>query len=163
MKIELSYTTKLEEVYQDDNIIAILDEKLQATSPARTVDYVGLALDHIEYAIKDAKSAIKGYQEAVKFEEARQEYIKEEVAKWLEGTGLNKLDGIIVSSMTVNEVKPQNNLIIQNEEALINQGYFKTVLDETAVKQALQNGDDVEGAELEVVHVANKIRVNKKR
>ena len=163
MKIELSYTTKLEQVTASSDILAILDHKLDATSPAQTVDYMALALDHITNKQDDISSAIAKLQELKKAEASRAEFIKEECAKWLEGTGLDKLDGLIVSSVTVNEAKPKENLIIEDEETLINQGYFKTVLDKTAVKQALQNGDDIEGASLEVVHVANKIRVNKRR
>ena len=163
MKIELSYTTKLEQITDSSDVLAILDHKLDATSPAQTVDYMALALDHIKAKQDDISEAIAKLQALKKDEVSRAEFIKEECAKWLEGTGLDKLDGLIVSSVTVNESKPKENLVIENEEVLINQGYFKTVLDKTAVKQALQDGKNLEGATLEVTHVANKIRVNKKK
>ena len=163
MIIAKTYTTKLEQVSNDDSVIAILDAKIEATSPAQTVDYMGLALDNVSRKVAEAKQAIKAIQEIIKHEEARAEHIKEQCAEWLEGTGLDKLDGMIVSSVTINETKPKQELMITSEEALINGGYFKTVVDKTAVKQALQNGEEVEGATLEVTHVANKIKINKKR
>ena len=162
-QIQLSYTTKLEAISGNDDVLAILDAKLEATSPAQVVDYIGLADKHIEDKMSEIATAIKTLQELKKHEEARKDFIKEKCAEWLEGTGLDKLDGLIVSSITINETKPQENLIIENEDALINQGYFKTVLDKSKVKKALQEGVELEGASIEVVHVANKIRVNKKK
>lgn len=161
--IEKSYTTKLEAVSDRDDVQAILNSKLDATSPAQTVDYMALALDNIDNKVIDAKNAIKAIQEVIKHEEARKEHIKEQCAEWLEDTGLDKLEGMIVSSVTINKTAAKENLIVMDEDALINQGYFKTVLDKTAVKKALQDGKEVEGAKLEVIHVANKIKVNKKR
>jgi hypothetical protein len=162
-EIQLSYTTKLEMITDKDDVIAILDHKLEATSPAQTVDYMALAIDHIDAKIADGKSAIKAIQEAIKHEESRKEHIKEQCSNWLEGTGLDKLNGMIVSSVTINKAKPQENIIITDEEALINGGYFKTVVDKTKAKNDLLAGLEVEGAHIEVVHVANKIKVNKKR
>ena len=161
--IEKTYTTRLEAVSGNDSVQAILDNKLEETSPAITVDYIALALDHIEDKKAEITDAIKTLQDMKKHEELRAEFIKEECATWLEGTGLDKLDGLIVSSVTINETKPKQELIITDEEALINGGYFKTVVDKTVVKKALQDGVEVEGAELEVVYSANKIKINKKR
>ena len=161
--IQLTYTTKLESVVHDSDVCAILDAKLEATSPAQLTDYVGLALDHITAKRTDIKAAIKQLQELDKHEANREEFIKEQCANWLEATGLDKLDGLIVSSMTINNTKPKENLIVTDEDACINAGYFKTVMDTSAVKKALLDGVEVEGAHIEVVHVANKIKVNKKR
>ena len=163
MKIELSYTTKLEAIAQNDDVSAILDAKLQATSPAQVTDYVALALDHIKAKQDEIANAIKSLQELKKHEGARAEHIKEQVCNWIEGMGIDKLDGLITSSMTVNVAKPKEELVILNEEALINSGYFKTVIDTSMVKKALQDGIEVEGAKLDVVHVADKIQINKKR
>ena len=161
--IQLSYTTKLEAVSDRDDVQAILNNKLESTSPAQTVDYMALALDHIDSKIADAKSAVKAIQEVIKHEEARKEHIKEECAVWLEDTGLDKLDGMIVSSVSINKTKAKENLIVTDEEALINGGYFKTVIDTSKAKKDLLEGKEVEGARIEVIHVANKIKVNKKR
>lgn len=163
MEIQLSYTTKLETVTRKEDIKAILDAKLNATSPAQTVDYIGLAADHIQAKRNDIKNAIAQLRQIDQEEEARLELIKEQCAEWLEETGLEKLEGHIVSSITVNSPKPKEDLIIDDEEACFNAGHIKTVLDKASVKKALQNGEDVEGARLEVTHVASKIKINKKR
>ena len=52
--IQRSYETKLESA-DKNHVIAILDAKLEATSPERTADYVSLALDNIDSAIKRMK------------------------------------------------------------------------------------------------------------
>ena len=161
--IEKTYTTKLEAVSAKDDVLAILDAKLEATSGAGVVDYIGLATDHIEAKKEELSKHIKILQDMKKDEDARLTFIKEESAKWLEGNGIEKLDGLIVSSITINETKPKENLIVDDEEALINAGYFKTTVDTTKAKQALLSGVDVEGCHIEVVHDANKIKINKKR
>ena len=162
MIIAKTYTTKLEQVSNDDSVIAILDAKLEATSPAQTVDYMGLALDNVSRKVAEAKQAIKAIQDIIKHEEAREEHIKEQCAEWLEGTGLDKLDGMIVSSVTINKTEPKQEVII-TEAASVATKFWKSSIDKTAVKQALQNGEEVEGATLETTHVANKIKINKKR
>ena len=162
-KIQLSYTTKLEAISDIDDVKAIMDAKLEATSPAQTVDYVGLALDHIDAKVAEINATIKTLQEMKKHESDRKEHLKEQIGEWLEDTGLDKLDGLIVSSMTIHKAKPQENVIITDEAAVIDAGYFKPTIDKTKVKEALLSGIDVKGANIEVVHVANKIKVNKKR
>lgn len=163
MSIQLSYTTKLEAISDRDDVKAILNAKLEATSPAQTVDYVGLAVDHIDAKVADINSAIKALQELKKHEEARREYIKEQVCEWLEDNGLDKLEGMLVSSITVYQPETVKELVITDEEALINGGYFKPVVDKTMAKNCILNGIEVEGARVEITHQANKIKINKKR
>ena len=163
MELQKTYTTHLESITQDTDVIAILDHKCEDVGPARTVDYIGLALDNVDKKMADINAAIKQLQEMKKHEDARKEHIKEQTCNWLEGTGLDKLDGLIVSSMSINNTKPKEELIITDEESCINAGYFKTVLDKSELKKDLLEGKEVEGAKIEVIHVANKIKINKKR
>jgi len=162
--IEKSYTTTLEQVSIKDDALAILDHKLAVTSPERVADYMELVTGNIETKILNIKNYVAELNSIKKDEEDRLEYIKEQSASWLENEGVKKLEGIHVSSITINDTKPKENVIIENEEELINIGYYKKTLDKTAVKQALQSGKKLEGfATLEIIHMANKIKVNKKR
>lgn len=161
-KIQNRYETKLETA-DSTNIIAILDAKLEATSPNGVVDYVSFAVDNIDAQVHRMKSAIAELQGLCKLAEAQKDLIKVGSALWLEQSGIDKLNGDIVSSMSIYTPKAKDILIIHNEEALINQGYFKTVVDKTAVKQAILNGVDVDGAEIEVVHECDTLKINKRR
>ncbi len=60
-------------------------------------------------------------------------------------------------------LKEKTTVIIDNEEALINAGYFKAALDKTEVKNAILNGVELEGAHLEIEHQEPTIKINKKR
>ena len=161
-KIQTRYETKLETA-DHTNIISILDAKLEATSPEGVVDYVSFALDNQDAKIDRMKLAIKELGYLIKLEEQQKEIIKLGTVVWLTESGINSLSGDIASSMKITQPKPKENLIVHNEEALINQGYFKTVLDKTAVKQAILDGVEVEGAEIEVVHQEETLTVYKRR
>lgn len=163
MKLELSYTTKLEAVTDNSSVKAILDAKLEATSPAQLVDYVGLALNHIATKRAEIKDTIKRLQELDKQEANREEFIKEQTSAWLEDVGVDRLDGRLVSSMTVTPSKPKEDLVIDNEDALIAGGYAKMVLDNAMIKKQLLAGVEVEGAHIEVTHTQPKIKINKMR
>ena len=162
--IQQAYTTKLETATDDSNIIAILDAKLEATSPERVVDYVSFGIDNLNATIariKDAEAELK----AIKAEAQNQiDLIKHGTAQWLEQSGIDSLKGDRVSSMKVTQPKAKEELkITTNEDTLINQGFFKTSVDKTAVKNAILDGADVEGAEIEVVHQEQSLTVYKKR
>ena len=162
MKLQKRYETRLETA-DTENIGAILDAKLEATSSERVVDYVGFGLDNLELQMKrykDYKKELDGLIESV---ESQIDIIKVSTAKWLKESGVDSLNGDLVSSMKVTQPKSKEELKITNEESLINQGYFKTTADKTAVKMAIQNGVEVEGAEIEVTHLQESLTVYKKR
>jgi hypothetical protein len=165
-KFEKTYTYALELVTTNDSVKAILDDRVQSKDEGEMVEYIGSSISNIEFKIAKAKEKVKYIQDAIKDEELRLISVKEQVAEWLEDSGVEKMQGGLgddVSSITIYKAKPQENLIVTDEEALINGGYFKTVVDKAKAKEALIAGVEVEGAHIEVVHVANKIKVNKKR
>lgn len=161
-KIEVRKETRLETAPLHE-ISATLDYKLKETSPEGVADYIGLSIQNIDdrlLRIKEAESQIK----ALKSELTSQiEVIKIGSAKWLNECGIDKLQGIYVSSVSVSSSKPKETLKVVNEESLINQGYFKTSLDSTAVKNAIKDGASVDGATIEVLHCEDKIRVNTRK
>lgn len=166
-KFDKTYTYALELVTSKDSVKAILNDRASKKDEAGIVEYIGSAMFNVESKIDAAKQQVKDYNDAIKAEEMRLEYIKEQVAEWMEESGVDKLEGGLgdkVSSLTYFTPTPTQKEKIE-DEAKIDKKFFvtKTTLDKTAVKQALQNGEEVEGATLEVTHVANKIKINKKR
>ena len=161
-KIQKTYETKLETA-KSENIGAILDAKLEATSPERLVDYVSFALDNVDTQLARYKDYKKELDQLIKIAESQKELIKIETSKWLSDTGITNLKGDLVSSMKVTKPKEEVELKILNEESLINQGFFKTTVDKTAVKNALLNDENVEGAELEITHLEDSLTVYKKK
>ena len=161
-KLMKRYETKLETANASE-IVAILDMKLNATSPERVADYISFGLDNlksVEERIDDAIANLKQVKEDAK---SQADIIKIGVAKWLNESGVEKLLGDIVSSVKVKQPPLKIELKVTNEEALINAGYFKTVLDKTAVKKAIQNGVDVEGANIETTHLEDSITVYRRK
>ena len=161
--ISKNYKTRLEDAESAENIIAILDAKLEATSPQGVADYMGFSIDNIDSSIKRMKDAKKELDFLIKMHEKQKEIVKTGCALWLTQAGITKLDGDIVSSVSIYSPKPKETLKVTNEESLINQGYFKTVVDKTAAKNAILDGIKVDGAEIEVLHDSDTLKINKRR
>ncbi len=162
MKPIIEKSTRLETA-EPQEIEAILDHKLETTSAHQVADYAALSIDNIENRIAEIKSAeqeLKALRSALA---DQADIVKSGVASWLADTGLSKLQGNIVSSISVLVPKPSYDLVVDDEAALINAGYFKTVLDKTAVKNALLADEEIPGAHLDVTHHQEKIKVNRRK
>ena len=163
MKLTQRYETKLE-TSQIENIGAILDAKLEATSPEQLTDYISLGIDNLTATMERLSDAEKQLKEMKKDAQNQIDLIKIGSAKWLCETGITTLKGDIVSSMKVIEPKAKEELkITTDEDTLINQGYFKTKVDLTAIKNAIKDGVEIDGAELEITHSEQSLTVYKKR
>jgi len=160
-KIMNSYETKLQTADVSE-ISAILDAKLEATSPNGVADYVGLAIDNIKVQIERIKQAEKELKAIRAQAEQQLDLVGEGVAEWLADAGIDKLNGDYVSSISISSRKEKEELSIINEESLINRGYFKTVLDKTAVKNAVKNGIITDDASISITHLPDTTRVNKR-
>ena len=161
MKIELARETRLE-IAPIQEVKAILDARLETTSPESVADYIALSVQNLDdrlTKIKDAENQIK----ALKVEIVNQiSTIKHGSAEWLSSAGIDKLNGLYISSISISAPKPKEELKIVNEDALINAGYFKTTLDKTAVKNAIKDGVEIEGATIEITHEPEGLRINKR-
>lgn len=161
-KIIKRYETKLETA-SAENIGAILDAKLEATSPEQTVDYVAFAIDNLNSQldkIKDAEAELKLLKSDLNTQISM---IKHGTSAWLSECGVDSLKGLTVSSIKATTPKPKEDLKVTSEESLINQGFFKTTLDKTAVKNAIKNGVEIDGAEIEITHLEQSLTIYKKR
>ena len=161
-KITKRYETRLETA-SVENIKATLDAKLEATSPEQLTDYIAFALDNLDSQVARMKAAKKELDALIKANEAQKNIIKTQTAEWLNECGLDKLQGDITSSMTTYQPKAKETVKVLNEKALIDAGYFKTILDIAAIKEALENEVDIEGAELEVEHQTESLKINKRK
>lgn len=154
--------TKLE-TSSIDEVVAILDRKVEEIGANGTADYVYRAINNIDSGLSRIKEAIAELKSIEKDMKEQKEIIKTGTSRWLSSNGVTKLQGDIVSSLTVSEKTSSYELIITTEESLINAGYFKMSVDETAVKNALLNDVKLEGAYLNVTHNEDTIKINKRK
>lgn len=96
---------------------------------------------------------------------------KVQVAKALKSFGVGKLEGVIVSSITVQPSSQGSkmSLEITDPQALIDTGYFSVIVDEDAVREALSSADrraeveDYVRVIIETIEKSETIRINKRR
>lgn len=159
-----SNTTTLETLQH--SVGAILDEKLKATSPSQTIDYLAFALDNISSNIKRAKEAKKELDDYISEQNDILETIKIDSAKWLSDMGINKLEGMRVSSATIYNPVPEQKLIIEDRGYFLgNKNFIKISLDETAIKNFLLSTeiDYSEYAKIETTYKQPQIKINKRK
>lgn len=151
----------------DISVVQILNEKLKATSPERTVDYIEYSDTYIEnqlQQIKQAKEELKMIEANLKSDRER---IKEGASVWLSEMGIDKLDGLRVSSITTYTPAPTKKLVIHDRECIFlrDKEFIKTSLDETKVKKFLENTDVdySEFVELEITNKQPMIKINKRK
>lgn len=154
--------TKLESANIDE-IQAILDRKVELVGANQTADYIGRAVENIESGVDRVSEAIRELQAIKKDMQSQSETIKIGAAKWLAGCGIDKLQGDRVSSVSISDKKESIKLIVEDEEAVINAGYFTTVIDSAALKNALVSGVNIDGVKLELVYNEPSLRINKRK
>ena len=134
-------------------------------------DYIGLSLNEIKSKIDTLASDISDLQTLKKKLTSSLEIAKELTANVLVENGIDRIDGNIISSLTLTTPtsKTKDEIIIKNEEALINLGYVKFSVDIEAIEKALQTKEGkkelkkyVEVMPITVTTPA-KIKVNTKR
>ncbi len=134
-------------------------------------DYIGLSLNEIKSKIDTLSSDIAELQALKKKLSNALEIAKVQVAEIFASNGIDRIDGNIISSLTLTNptTKTKDEILIKNEEALINLGYVKFSVDLEAVEKALQTKEGkkelkklVEVTTLTITTPA-KIKVNTKR
>lgn len=157
------YESRLQAVNSIEEIAPVLDYKLEQKGASGVADYISLSVSNLE----DAKSRLAELEKEIKQRksdiDSQIEIIKIGSAAWLEDAGVDKLSGDIVSSITVSKRKDSIELVVTDEESLINAGYFKMSLDKTAVKNAILEGVELEGAHIETTIMQDTLRINRKK
>ncbi len=162
MELQKRYETNLETAGAE-TIHGILDNKLVTTSPEGVADYITLGVDNLEDKTVRIDKAISDLKQMKLDIKSQVSVIKEQSASWLSSTGVDRLDGLIVSSITVSEPKPTLEVNITDDATILQSKYVKATIDKTAIKKALQDGVTVTGAELITTHNQPTLRINKRK
>lgn len=146
-----------------DDMMAVFERKVAQSGAAGLVDYIGLSIQLLDDQAERLKIAKKEIDQLLKATAGQQEIIKIECAKYLSANGIDKLEGNLTSSIKVGAKAPTKKLIIEDESALIEAGYTKTVLDESLIKATIEAGEEVQGARIETIHNEDRITVYKRK
>ena len=134
-------------------------------------DYIGLSLNEIKSKIDTLTSDISELQALKKKLLNALDIAKVQVAEIFIANGIDRIDGNIISSLTLTNAttKTKDEIIIKNEDALINLGYVKFSVDLEAVEKALQTKEGKKELKklVDVIPITittpAKIKVNTKR
>jgi len=134
-------------------------------------DYIGLSIKELDNKIAYISDDIKELQALKKNLTLAKTTALEATAEVLSEYGIDRLDGTAISSITITPAKSKtkDTLNIINSEELIKLGYFRVVVDETSVKEAmctLEGMNEIDKfVEVGVVkeEVPAKIKVNFRR
>ncbi len=134
-------------------------------------DYIGLSLNEIKSKIDTLTSDISELQALKKKLSNALDIAKVQVAEIFIANGIDRMDGNIISSLTLSNAtsKIKDEIIIKKEDALINLGYVKFSVDVEAVEKALQTKEGKKELKklVDVIPITvttpAKIKVNTKR
>jgi len=102
-------------------------------------DYIGLSIKELDNKIAYINDDIKELQTLKKNLTLAKTTALEATAEVLAEYGIDRLDGTAISSITItpSKTKIKDTLTIINSEELIKLGYFRVVVDEQSVKEAM--------------------------
>jgi len=102
-------------------------------------DYIGLSIKELDNKISYISDDIKELQTLKKNLTLAKTTALEATAEVLAEYGIDRLDGTAISSITItpSKTKTKDTLNIINSEELIKLGYFRVVVDEQSVKEAM--------------------------
>ncbi|QKF67825.1 hypothetical protein AVENP_2297 [Arcobacter venerupis] len=134
-------------------------------------DYIGLSLNEIKSKIDTLTSDISDLQALKKKLNSALEIAKELTANVFLENGIDRIDGNIISSLTLTNAtsKTKDEILIKDENAVINLGYVKFSVDYAAIEKALQTKEGKKELKkfVEVTPITistpAKIKVNTKR
>jgi len=102
-------------------------------------DYIGLSIKELDNKIAYISDDIKELQALKKNLTLAKTTALEATAEVLVEYGIDRLDGTAISSITITpkKSKTKDTLNIINSEELIKLGYFRVVVDEASIKEAM--------------------------
>jgi len=152
---------------KDLTVIEILNEKAKATSPEQAVDYVEYTDTLISNELEQIKQAKKELSLLEAHLKSEQERIKIGAAEWLDSLGVDKLNGLRVSSLTTYTPKSKEVLKIEDEEFFIKKGFgievTTTTISPDLLKEWLAKNPKSKKATLEIIHKQPMITINKRK
>lgn len=134
-------------------------------------DYIGLSLNEIKSKIDTLAKDISDLQALKKKLTSSLEIAKELTANVLLENGIDRIDGNIISSLTLTNPtsKTKDEILIKDENAVMTLGYVKFSVDTDAIEKALQTKEGKKELKKFVdittitVSTPSKIKVNTKR
>ena len=134
-------------------------------------DYIGLSLNEIKSKIDTLTSDIQDLQALKKKLSNALDIAKVQVADIFLANGIDRIDGNIISSLTLTNptTKTKDEILIKDEKTLINLGYVKFSVDLEAIEKALQTKEGKKELKklVDVIPITvttpAKIKVNTKR
>ncbi len=134
-------------------------------------DKIANAFMTIDSKIQYIKEQTKLLQQVKKQLELSRSNAKEQVSKALTSFDVSKLEGVAISSITVNPASETSKTHVTpiNKDALIRAGYFTVVVDMEAVEEALYSADQRHEVEeyvdvrIETIQKPASIRINKRK
>lgn len=134
-------------------------------------DYIGLSFQEIDEKIDYLASEIKEIQSMKKSLESAKSIALEAVASVLGEYGVDRIDGTMISSITItpSKTKIKNTLTILDANALISLGYVNVTIDEKSIMEAMCTVEGMEKVdqyvEINVTeeNTPSRIKVNAKR
>jgi hypothetical protein len=137
----------------------------------RKADYIGLSLMSIDQKLEGIEEEIKELQELRKSMNEAKKIALEVGAEIMAEYGINKIEGMKISSLTITKPKEsfKQKITITNSDALMKLGYKHEVLDEQAVHEAINGADerrrieDFVSVDITTLSIKSKIKINQKR
>jgi hypothetical protein len=134
-------------------------------------DYIGLSLNEIKCKIETLSKDIQELQYLKKKLTSALEIAKVQVAEIFIANGIDRIDGNIISSLTLTNAtsKTKDEIFIKDENAVMGLGYVKFSIDMDAVEKALQTKEGKKELKKFVdvtpitITTPAKIKVNTKR
>jgi hypothetical protein len=134
-------------------------------------DYIGFSILSIDEKVQSLDDQIKELQAIKKRLKEAKEIAVTVGAEIFNTYGIDKLEGTGISSITITDVKQSyhQELLIFNEAALINEGYFKVILDTEAIINDFTKADERAILEpycnvvITTTSTLAKLKINKRR
>jgi len=155
--------------YFKDYLNNILEDE---TKPYyQKADYIGLCLNELKNKIDYVNSNIKEFQEHKKRLTESLNIARELVANALINNGIDRLDGNVISSLTISKAssKIKQKIVIKDEKSLLNLGYVKFELDTEALEKDLTSKDKLKELnqfvciESSNIKTPAKVKINNKK
>ena len=134
-------------------------------------DYVGLSLNELKSKVDFLTQDIRELQQLKKKMTSALDIAREITASVFEANGINRIDGNIISSLTLTKpsVKTKTSLVVTDAEAVMRLGYIKYEpdIEELTLAMKTENGfkelDAFVSVSSEDIITPAKIKVNTKR
>ncbi|MDB2405365.1 hypothetical protein N9W00_00325 [Arcobacteraceae bacterium] len=135
-------------------------------------DYVGLSLNTLKSKIDDISSSIKELQAFKKGLTESLDVAKELTADVLVKNGVDRIDGNIISSITLSKpsITTKQKIIVKDSNAVMGLGYVKFSVDDEAIQKVVdENSESLQELQqyisIEQIETKNpsKVKVNTKR